>query len=88
MSYEGPERRSDYVDMKDAIHKLEHTVNGNGTPGLAENYRMLKTMVEQMQGDLKESKQARRQIAIGVVVGVVLAALNLITTLVKGGLHG
>lgn len=88
MSYEGPESRSDYVEIKEALNKLEHTVYGNGKPGLAENYRTLNTMVETIKEDIKESKDARKQIAIGVIVGVVLAALNLITTLVKGGLHG
>ena len=82
MSYDGPERRADNLRHEEQIDRLNHVVFGNGEPGLAENYRALKTMVDTITSDVKESKLARRQIAIGVVIGVVLAALNLITTLI------
>jgi hypothetical protein len=81
--YEGPERRADYMTLTDDVKNLKHTIYGNGKPGLAEQYRALFTMVETIKLDIAESKSIRKQIVIGVVVGVVLAGLNLIITLVQ-----
>jgi hypothetical protein len=83
MSYDGPERRIDNLRHEEQIDRLNHVVFGNGEPGLAENYRALKTMVDSITSDVRESKLARRQIAIGVIIGVVVATLNLVMTLMR-----
>lgn len=82
MEYTGPERRSDCIRHEETINKLVHVVFGNGEPGLPEKVRAMEKSMLAIETDLNESKKARQQIAIGVIVGVVLAAFNLAVTFV------
>lgn len=77
------ERRADYPAIKEKLAKIEYALFGNGSPGIDEQVRQQKNMIEAIQQELKETKEVRKQIVIGVTVGVVLAAMNLIMTLVR-----
>ena len=80
MSYLGPERRLSCKMHEERIKNLEHIIYGNGTPGLAENLRKVEAVIERMLQSAEKSERARTQIIGGVVVGSILAALNLIIT--------
>ena len=70
-------------DLIKNINKLMDSVYGaNSKPGLDERSRILETKIDSISNDLKESKDARKQIFLGIVVGIALAIVNLVMTLI------
>ena len=65
----------------EAIESVEHTVNGNGSPGLKQDMAIVKTEIDHIKGG--EGKNAQRISNVIALIGVVTAVIIGMIALIK-----